>query len=232
MRFGGVNAALVLAVLALGQVARADGPATNSPPLRFGVSARTMVDLNRNDVTAALKVWMQTVARERGIPFADEPRIFDRTEDFVAALKMGEIDIASAPSDEFLILEQAAPLAGLYSTQVGGRITEEYVVLVKTDRPWQRLEDLRGTRLLVLAASPALIPGVGAYRTSVGADAAKKFREAALNLGETPAGRQLLIIFQADAFVEVTEADFAPTRAFLAAHARLMASSAGKGVAP
>ena len=302
MKSARVLAAAFLAVLALRAGAGAAGPATDVSPLRFGVSARTLADLNRNDVTAGLKVLMQTVAKERGIPFDPNPRVFDRLEDFAMALKKGEIDIVSAPSDDFLVLEQAAPLGGLYSTSVGGKITEEFVVLVKEDRPFRRLTDLRDARLMVLshpaaglapawldvelmrlglptselffgsitrltkinrvilpvffgqadaclttrrgfamagelnpqilkslrvlAVSPELVPGVGAYRRSIREQASKIFREAAMNLIDTVAGKHLLTLFQSDAFVEVSEAEFAPTRAFLAEHARLLAAAA------
>ena len=124
--------------------------ATNVFPLRFGVSARTMTDLNRTDVTAALKVWFETIAKERGIYADPNPRVFDSLADFAEALRREEIDVVTAPSDEFIVLEKTVPLAGLYSTAVGGRITEEYVLLVRQDSPFQSLADLRDGRLIVL----------------------------------------------------------------------------------
>ena len=123
---------------------------TNTPPLRFGVSARTMADLNRTDVTAALKVWFETIAKERGIYADPNPRVFDSLAGFAEALRREEIDVITAPSDEFIVLEKTVPLAGLYSSAVGGRITEEYVLLVRQDSSFRSLADLRDSRLIVL----------------------------------------------------------------------------------
>ena len=144
--------AVGVAALALAYPGSGAEPAgTADPPLRFGVSARTMTDLNRTDVVAAMKIWIETIAADRGLAFEPEPRIFDTVEAFSAALNRGEIDIVSAPVDEFLVLERVIPLAGAYTTRQGGGITEVYVVLVHRDSAFQTLADLQGTRLMVLS---------------------------------------------------------------------------------
>ena len=282
--------------------------ATNVPPLRFGVSARTMADLNRTDVTAALKVWFETIAKERGIYADPHPRVFDSLADFAEALRREEIDVITAPSDEFIVLEKTVPLAGLYSTAVGGRITEEYVLLVRQDSPFRSLADLRDSRLIVLthpsaglapnwldtellrnklpvsarffrgitrtskmnrailpvffnqadaclatrrgfevagelnpqvlkalrvlAFSPPFVPGLGSYRANIPSSAADQYRQASLHLADTQTGKHILTLFQCDTFVEVSESEFAATRAFLAEYARLKAEAEREAPTP
>ena len=124
--------------------------ATNPALVRVGFSARTIGDVNRNDITAAMKVWIQTVAAEERISADPHPQVFETVGDMASALRRSEVDIVSFAADEFTVLAQAAPLAGLFTAEVGGRITEEYVVLVRQDRPVQSLADLRGDRLVEL----------------------------------------------------------------------------------
>ena len=87
-------------------------------------------------------------------------------------------------------------------------------------------------QLRVLAASPPLVPGLGAHTASVPAHTAEQFRNAITRLADTPAGRNILHLFQCDAIVTLSEADLAPTRAFLAERARLMKEATRKEGAP
>lgn len=297
-----------LAVLALASAGLGAEPAA-VPPLRFGVSARTMTDMNRNDVVAAMKIWIETIAADLGLSFDPEPRVFDSLAAFSAALSRGELDIVSAPVDEFVVLERVVPLAGAYTTSQGGGITEEYVVLVHRDSAFRTLADLKGARLMVLShpsaglapawldvelrllrlppaarffgsttllpkvnrailpvffkqadaclvtrrgfemagelnpqvrnqlralvSSPPLVPGLGAHRADLAPAVAERFRHGTMHLADTPAGRHVLNLFQCDAILAVSDADVAPTRAFLAVRDRLLAEAAGpEGAAP
>jgi ABC-type phosphate/phosphonate transport system substrate-binding protein len=131
--------------------AAAQPAATTNPTLvRVGFSTRTIGDANRNDITAAMKVWIQTVAAAEQIAADPHPQVFETVDDMASALQRGEVDAISSAADEFTVLEQAVPLAGLFTAEVGGRITEEYVLLVRQDRAIQSLADLRDDRLVVL----------------------------------------------------------------------------------
>jgi ABC-type phosphate/phosphonate transport system substrate-binding protein len=246
-----------------------------------------------------MKVWIKTIAEHRQVRTDPHPYIFDSVESFGEALKQGRIDVVSAPSDEFVVLEKITPMSGYYSTVVNGSFTENYVLLVRNDGPFRSLLDLRASRLVLLthpsaslaaiwldtellsgglpvaerffadivttpklnkailpvffgradaclvtergfdvagelnpqvrkalhtlAISPALVPGLGAPRASLDPNAANQFRDAAIHLAETPAGKHLLNLFQCDRFVDISEADFAHTRAFLDRYDRLKA---------
>ena len=91
--------------------------ATNPALVRVGFSARTIGDVNRNDITAAMKVWIQTVAAEERISADPHPQVFDTVGDMASALRRSEVDIVSFATDELTVLGQAAPLAGTLSGQ-------------------------------------------------------------------------------------------------------------------
>lgn len=121
-----------------------------NPPLRVGVSARTMSKLNPNDLTAAMTVWIDNIATKRGIAADPKPHLFYSVEDLIRALKEGEVDLFSAPSDEFVQIEKAVPLTGYYTTRANGSIVGTCVLLVRADSPYQTVSDLRGKRLMKL----------------------------------------------------------------------------------
>lgn len=124
-----------------------------NPVVRIGVSARTTGNTNRTDWTAAMKAWMQTVTQTRKLAVDPNPILLDSAEDMVTALRQKRIDILAAATDEYLVVEKAVPMSRPFATEVGGRLTEKYVVLVRGDRSFKGLKDLRGETLLVLETS-------------------------------------------------------------------------------
>jgi len=129
-------------------------PVVNPDPVvRIGVSVRTTGNTNRTDWTAAMKAWMQTVTQTRKLAVDLDPILLDSVEDMVSALRRKQIDLLAAPTDEYLIVEKVVPMSRPFATEVGGKLTEEYVVLVRGDRGFKGLKDLRGETLLVLEAS-------------------------------------------------------------------------------
>jgi ABC-type phosphate/phosphonate transport system substrate-binding protein len=116
----------------------------------MGISARDMGNTNRADVTAALKAWILAVTRERHIPVNPYFEVYDSVGDMANALRREQIDVVIVPTDEFILLEQTVPLSKAFASQVHGKITEEYVLLVHKDRPLKELKDLRGETLMLL----------------------------------------------------------------------------------
>jgi ABC-type phosphate/phosphonate transport system substrate-binding protein len=108
---------------------------------------------NRTDITAAMKAWMQTLTQSRKLAVEPRPVLLDSVGDMVSALRQKQIDVLAAPSDEFFAVEKLIPLSRPYSTRVGGRMTEQYVLLVRSDRGFKGLKELRGETLLVLEQS-------------------------------------------------------------------------------
>ena len=125
-----------------------------------GYSSRIVGRANRTDLTAAMKAWMQTVTRERHLAVDTRAEVFDSFEAILQATRQGKLDVVSVPMDEYLVLEKRIPMAGLFATQIRQKVTEQYVVLVRTDRPLKGLADLRGSSLTVLDQARALLAPV------------------------------------------------------------------------
>ncbi len=86
-----------------------------------------------------------------------------------------------------------------------------------------------GKELVVLASSPELVSSVGAYRANSTSAAVALYRNEALKLGETPAGKLILTLFRTEAIVDLKPSELRETRALLAEHARLLAGQGRDG---
>lgn len=118
--------------------------------INIGFSSRAQVNANRTDVTAALKAWFLAITQERKLALKADIKIYRDTGEMETALRRGQIDIFSAAADEFLALEKVIPMAGIFVNTVGGKFTEEYVLLVHRDGPVRELKDLRDQGLFML----------------------------------------------------------------------------------
>ncbi len=118
-------------------------------PVRFAFSSRMFSDVNENDARAAMKAWGQTISGERGIPLEPVFQIFDGVEAIAAAIRGKLIDAITLPTDEYWALRDEVPLGSIIIGSKGGRIAEQYVLLVRGDSGIQHLADLRGHSLIV-----------------------------------------------------------------------------------
>ena len=85
-----------------------------------------------------------------------------------------------------------------------------------------------GLKLRVLAKSPPLLPAVMCFRKDFESPEKERLMQALRELHTTPAGKQVLTIFQAEALVEVTENVLKETMTFLAEIERMRERQNGK----
>ena len=101
------------------------------------------MDVNENDAVAALKVWANTIATERGILTDPSPRVLNSVEAIGQALRGRTVDALACPP-----MNTGSCATCWMRVFIGsvdeGRISVEYVVLVHQDGGIRRIEDLRG----------------------------------------------------------------------------------------
>lgn len=120
-------------------------------PLRLAISESLGMDVNANDARAAMVIWMKQLSRDLNLAVEYKPNIFDTAQEILYRVWSGQLDAVALNVVEY---RQVANL--LDSSQViaagGTDGPEQYVVLVKDKSGIQKLGDLRGHRLIVLAA--------------------------------------------------------------------------------
>ncbi len=122
---------------------------TNLPPFRMGFSSAMFAEVNENDAKAAVKVWGQTVASERGIPVSPASMIYNGVPAVREALKKKEIDAVALTSVEFAALKPEIDLAPLFLNFSSGTPTDQYVLLVHQEAGISSLRELRGRSLVL-----------------------------------------------------------------------------------
>jgi phosphonate transport system substrate-binding protein len=118
--------------------------------VRLAFSARTLEEANRADVAAAMKAWGVAMAREKRLALEVDVRIYDSVPAMEDALRRERLDMVNVVTEEFAALEKAVPLSNLVVSEIGGRITEQYLLLVHNDSQPEDWKDLRGQSLVVL----------------------------------------------------------------------------------
>jgi len=125
-------------------------PAGETKPLRIGFSAAMFAEVNENDAGAAVRVWAQVLGRDRGIPIEPAAHILHGAAEIEVALRHEEVDCLTMTAEEFWILRPYLRLDPLVVSATDGKITDEYLVLVRVDGGLDTLAALHGRSLQVL----------------------------------------------------------------------------------
>lgn len=117
--------------------------------IQFGFSASMFDGVHEADARAAMKVYTQTIGDQNGVCVTREPIILAGLPAIEAELERGEVDVFALVTEEFLALEHRGLEGPFLCSNVRGRITEQYVMLVRDDSALRGPADLRDRRLIV-----------------------------------------------------------------------------------
>ena len=148
---GGARCGLMACWLSVGGALLAAGAdaTTNLEPIRFAFSSRMFTDVNENDAKASVKAWTLALARERQVPMRTEPIILTGAAQLKQSLLATAIDGAAVTTEEFLSLEPELQGTNIFMSAVGGRFTEEYLLLVRADSGISDLGGLHGRGIIL-----------------------------------------------------------------------------------
>jgi phosphonate transport system substrate-binding protein len=111
---------------------------------RVGFSTSLFTDVNENDAKASIRVWAQTVARERKIEMDPTAHLYDHASAMVDAMQRGSVDAMSTTFAEYLVLSREVETDRWFVTLTAGEQYEEYIMVVHRDAGFSSLDDLRG----------------------------------------------------------------------------------------
>ena len=115
--------------------------------LRLGFSTSVFAGVNENDAKAAMKVWAQAILKEHGLSVPADPQVLNG-EAIATAMQNKLIDAVTLSSAEYRALGGEFMSTNAVLGATGGRVTEEYLLLVHRDSNIGRIEDLRGRSLI------------------------------------------------------------------------------------
>jgi ABC-type phosphate/phosphonate transport system substrate-binding protein len=147
MRSGSLPRVILCALaLCLPAVSGADQPQR----VTVGYSARSFPDVDLKDATAAFQLWTKKAAAEVGV--AAECRIYNDTASMVDDLRSGRVDLVSMTSTEYLKVESRIHAEPAFGATRSGKLTENYLLLVRAASRVADLADLEGQRLAATSA--------------------------------------------------------------------------------
>jgi len=120
--------------------------------LRSVASGRVFADVNRNDARAALKVWFDMVARERGYGLDSTVDILDSVAEIRERLRNHTVELLTLGARDYLELESSNLIVPVLTDArtIGGALYS-YVLLVNPSSGATSVASLRGKNVLVSA---------------------------------------------------------------------------------
>src|ERR1019366_2578668 len=278
--------------------AAADHPTPSRPSLvRIGIGPGIWQGVNRNDASAAIKVWAKAILNQGENVLEVETHIFETPEAMSDALKQGQIDAVTMLSDDFLGLTPELQPATVFIGTKAQAFTENYVLLVQRNAGISEVAGLAGRKLgcqsnartslalqwfdtllarqsmgpaeavlgsltkndspskavlqvffhqadaclvtsnvfalaselnpqlrkelKILAVSPAVVPALFFFPPGYTNTLRQQMESAILSMRKTPAGIQVLTVFQSDGMVQCPLASLDGTRQLLAEYERV-----------
>jgi phosphonate transport system substrate-binding protein len=115
--------------------------------LHLGFSSTVFGNVNENDAKAAMKIWTQAIAKERGALIPTESQVLNGDEAIASAVRNKLIDAVTMTVEEYWVLGRAFMSTNAILGANAGLATEEYLLLVRRDGSFGRIDDLRGRSL-------------------------------------------------------------------------------------
>jgi ABC-type phosphate/phosphonate transport system substrate-binding protein len=149
---GAANSRAIAAADAVHKAAAEQIPTpTALTPFRMGFSMNIFTDVNVNDARASIKVWAQTVARERGIAADPDTALYRSFEEIAHALATSSVDLVAVTTTEYWKLRDTIDFDPIFVPVQRRYEASEFVVLAHRDSAIHTLSDLGGSNMLVFA---------------------------------------------------------------------------------
>ncbi|MCF3649197.1 PhnD/SsuA/transferrin family substrate-binding protein [Synoicihabitans lomoniglobus] len=117
--------------------------------MRFGFSQSMFGGVNTNDAQAAMMVWADTIASERGIAVSPSVLFLDDVPAIARALDDHRVEAVTVTVAEYWEIRQSKLIGPLIMGAADEDLEEEYLLLVNIDGTVKSLADLKGRSLSV-----------------------------------------------------------------------------------
>lgn len=145
-----LNAALALSLIALAQAAPATAGARGEV-LTIGLTKTAFLNVNRNDMEAALKTLAQTIGRKYGYQLEARTHYYEEAAAFAEATRTGAIRLAITDSWTYLAMGPASLSAtACFVSKEQNHPGKPYLLLARHGTGLNTLPDLRGKKLAIL----------------------------------------------------------------------------------
>jgi hypothetical protein len=114
---------------------------------RYGVTRQMFGGVGENDFRAAIKVYIESVGKDRGVTI-DVPETFNRVEEVGEALRTGQLDGASMTTEEYFQVRTDIASVHIFDEPTKKEPGEQYILLVLSGKDALDLSNLKGGNLV------------------------------------------------------------------------------------
>jgi phosphonate transport system substrate-binding protein len=127
-----------------------------TPPVFYvGMSKACFRDVNRNDATAAYRVFLERSGLRFGDVYKAEPEVFEDAPAFEAAIRQTPMRMAVIEAWQFLEMDIRRTMRPFFAVMENGKVGRKYLVLTRRSGGLRTLADLRGKAILELEVASA-----------------------------------------------------------------------------
>jgi len=127
----------------------AEVPDQKSDSLRMGYSGNLFTDANHRDALVAVELWAENLAVQIEKRVTPQITLFGDPEAIVHAIQVGEVDLLSLSTLDYLRIRDRVALEPALVSVIGKEAEQKYILLVRQDREIESLEELRDGELMV-----------------------------------------------------------------------------------
>jgi phosphonate transport system substrate-binding protein len=115
-----------------------------------GMAKVCFLNVNRNDATAAYKVFLEKAARRFGNSYTVAAELYDDSPSFEAAIQREPMNVAVIDPWQFLTMDIHSQMKPCFTVVENGKVGRKYLVLTRRDSGLTNLMSLRGKDILEL----------------------------------------------------------------------------------
>ncbi|MBN1552911.1 PhnD/SsuA/transferrin family substrate-binding protein [bacterium] len=123
-------------------------------PLNFGFPKSVLPELNERDAKAAIKVWTEDVIETKQYNYKTGFFIYQDVNTLIQALIEGQINIAPLPPIDYIEQSKIFTLYPAVCAKITESVLDRFVLLVRKDSQFTRIQDLENRSLLLKQDSP------------------------------------------------------------------------------
>ncbi len=119
----------------------------NLKPIYVGFSISLFNDVDIRDATAAIKMWGNELLKDMNTQYTPESNIYESNTEIVEALNSRKIDLIALPVTDYLEICNKTEVEPTLTTMVNGKPGYEFIIVVRKDKNYKKLEDLKNTKI-------------------------------------------------------------------------------------
>jgi hypothetical protein len=129
----------------------ADDTTSPANALRIGYPGNLDVDVDKRDAMAAMEIWVMTMTKKLNRSYKPQYIIFNSPHDLILLVKAKRTDMIGMSGLDFIRVRDLRLLEPALVSPIGGKATEQFVLLSRKDRGYKSLNRLINKMLLVEA---------------------------------------------------------------------------------